>query len=214
MSEEFPNLLSQNTFLENSTLLNSLLIEIKSLILERSNLLSESILHSTDQISEELSGLLIQSTFLDNTMFQNSLLAEIKSIILDKSNFLSDSFSDLVNSFDNQIPTILINLDKKLTPLLSREFFLSWNKSNFDFLFENFDCLQNNFHKLSTSFSGNFALLNSVITNIPNKSFLSNAVEKIQVNISANRQQLFDLHHSIKENYEVLLDIPKSPSLI
>jgi hypothetical protein len=40
-----------------------------------------------------------------------------------------------------------------------------------------------------TSFSGNFALLKSLIANIPNKSFLSINVGKIQANISANHQQ-------------------------
>jgi hypothetical protein len=133
MSEEFSNLLSQNTFLDNTMVLNSLLIEIKSIILDKSNFLSDSILHSTDQISENLSNLLSQNIFLENSMLQNSLLAEFKSIILDKSNSLSDLILNLSNSFNNQIPALL-------SPLLSQELFLSWNKSNFDFLFENFDC--------------------------------------------------------------------------
>jgi hypothetical protein len=83
--------------------LNSLLIEIKSTMLDNLNLLSNSMLHS----SEELSNLLSQNTFLDNTTVLNSLLIEVKSIILDKSNFLSDSILHSADQISEEFSGLL-----------------------------------------------------------------------------------------------------------
>jgi hypothetical protein len=117
---------------------------------------------------------------------------------------------DQSNAIMKQLPVLLTELNNILGPLLTQDFFFSWNKSNSDFLLDNFQNRQENFYRLYISLSNNTALLKSNFTNLPGKLFLIDITNKILSKISLEHQTLDNIYHATNSNLTELLNLPKS----
>jgi hypothetical protein len=144
---------------------------------------------SVDHICKELPNLLNQSTL------------DIESTILDKYKSLSNLIIDKSAVIVGQFPIFLTLFDRKLTPLLSRDCFLLWDKTNSDFLLGNFECLQENLYRLFISLSNITSFFKSNISNLPDKSFLANIVNEITLQISSKFQSLDKLSNLPEGSY-------------
>jgi hypothetical protein len=119
---------------------------------------------------------------------------------MEELKFLSNMIMEQTNVITKQLPVLLTEFDNNLSPLLTQDFFFSWYKSNNDFLFNNFENLQENFYRLFISFSNNTTLLKSNFTNLPDRLFLTNMANEIISKISVEHQLLDNIYQRTNSN--------------
>jgi hypothetical protein len=118
---------------------------------------------------------------------------------------MDEKLEFMLKAILNQFPILLVDLKKELTPLMTQNSFLSWDKTNFEFLFNNFNSLQNIIYKLSISLSN----LQSNFNNLPDKPFLNNIFNELKLKLSLEHQLLIETYQIINSNSTVLLNLPK-----